>query len=100
MGVFFNFCFCFFFGGGVIFGPGTFGVLLEAVGIFLVLIFAPIRSSPSLETLSIPLGTTYCSGDKSLILLLTDSIGGKTTSEVNVSGALFPQAASERIKNT
>ena len=33
---------------------GFFGVLLGAQGIFWVLIFAPIRSSPSLEILSTP----------------------------------------------
>ena len=40
---------------GLLFGPGTFlRVLFEALGIFLVLIFAPIRPSPSLETRSNP----------------------------------------------
>ena len=50
----FFFLFFFFFwggGGGLIFGPGIFwgAFFLEALGIFLVLIFAPIRSSPPLE---------------------------------------------------
>ena len=48
--------FCMGFFGGVNFGPGIFGVLFEALGIFCVLIFAPIGSSLLIEIQSISPG--------------------------------------------
>ena len=43
---------------GVKFWSREFWVLFEALGIFWVLIFAPIQSSPSLKIRSTPLGST------------------------------------------